>query len=48
VTHQPKAFWDLSAELAQDTGSGTGIRTLNLAVNRSLQTDQIGGSEFAE
>src|SRR6266581_464794 len=37
VTHQPKAFWDLSAELAHEIGSGVGIRTLNLAVNRSAQ-----------
>jgi hypothetical protein len=29
-------------------GSGAGIRTLNLAVNRSLQRVQIPGSEFAE
>jgi hypothetical protein len=29
-------------------GSGPGIRTLNLAVNRSLQPDQKSRSEFAE
>jgi hypothetical protein len=36
VTHQPKAFWYLSAELLHTIGSGTGIRTLNLAVNSRL------------
>ena len=36
VTNQPKALWDLSAELAHGFGSGAGIRTLNLAVNSRL------------
>ena len=47
VTHQPKVcnpsaegLLDLSAELAHDSGSGTGIRILNLAVNRSLHPVQ--------
>ncbi len=48
VTHQPKAFWDLSAELAHEIGSGVGIRTLNLAVNRSAQPVQKSRSVFAE
>jgi len=48
VTRQPKAFWDLSPELAQQIGSGLGIRTLNLAVNRSLPLAQKWRLEFAE
>ena len=55
VTHQPKVcdpsaegLWDLSAELAHRFGSGPGIRTLNLAVNRSLRPVQKPRSEFAE
>jgi len=55
VTHQPKVrdpsaegFWDLSAELAHRFGSGPGIRTLNLAVNRSTQPVQKSRVEFAE
>jgi hypothetical protein len=37
---QPKAFCRLAAELAQRIGSGARIRTLNLAVNRSLNPVQ--------
>ena len=39
---------EVSAELAHTIGSGPGIRTLNLAVNRSLLPVQKWGSEFAE
>ena len=48
MTHQPKAFSDLSAELAHENGSGAGTRTLNLAVNRSPQPVQKPRFVFAE
>ncbi len=38
--HQPGLFCRASAESAHQIGSGPGIRTLNLAVNRSLQAVQ--------
>src|SRR5216684_162095 len=36
VTHQPKAFWDLSAELAHENGAGAGTRTPDPRFKRPL------------
>ena len=44
VTHQPKAFCDLSADLAHVCGARAGNRTLNLGIKR-LPTDRLGASQ---
>jgi hypothetical protein len=46
--HQPGRFCHASAESELRFGSGPGIRTLNLAVNRSLRLVQEWRPEFAE
>jgi hypothetical protein len=43
-----QAWLDSELDFVFEIGSGTGIRTLNLAVKRSLHPDQKWHPEFAE